>query len=403
MTREQQRAASLLWNKAPTALQLIAGAGSGKTTTLVNAVLQAQQHYARQSEIAVITFTRKAAYEMRERLAKADGQAGFIGTIHALAYRLLKHDAQFSLLRNGDHIKATLLRNLLPSYAHIPVRFLLTSALLSDADKLKLEQAYQNYKNQHNYKDFDDLISMASTKPEFRHLYKVVFVDEFQDTSPDQVAFIQNLAAKKLFVVGDDWQSIYKFRGADVSITVNFNTYFPGATRLFLTKNFRSTSQIVRLGNKAIRLSSQFVKKKLVSHHGRGPAPRLFLAKSANPPFDAARSYQDWRIKKGDGSARTFLVRTNLLRAGLEPLLLPGDTISTIHSAKGLEFDAVTIYGVAQHILPHRDGDFDEETRLFYVAITRARKHLDFVAWEDGTQYSPYLPFLVKHCRLRYI
>ncbi len=399
MTEEQHLASRWLWENSNSALQLVAGAGSGKTTTLINAVIAAQKNFARPNDIALITFTRKAAHEMKERLHAQGYTAGYIGTMHALAYRLLKDQKKFTLLQDSTAILSQLVRDLFPALTHIPPEFLLTSPFIDPNDRLKLFYHFKKLKSRMGLLDFDDLIIEASQLPTIKALYRVLMVDEFQDTSPDQIEFIKALSPEKLLAVGDDWQSIYSFRGADVKISLEFSSHFSDVKRLFLTKNFRSTKRIVKLGNKAIRLSSSFIKKKLRSHHERGEPPRLYLAAKAEQPHEAFLAYQKFRLQKRDQEAKTFLVRTNLLRQAILPHLLPGDQVLTIHSAKGLEFGSVVVYGIAEHILPHRHGNYDEEVRLLYVAITRAQKNISFIAWESGRQYSSFLPFLAKHCR----
>jgi superfamily I DNA/RNA helicase len=98
----------------------------------------------------------------------------------------------------------------------------------------------------------------------------------------------------------------------------------------------------------------------------------------------------------------TFLVRTNSMRRLLESALPAGCEVMTIHKSKGLEFDHVIVFGIAEHSMPHRENDNDEEVRILYVALTRARRFLGFVGWEQNEKRSPFLPFLLRHCTLRY-
>lgn len=403
LNAEQQLAAESLWKSTASALQLIAGAGSGKTTTLVAAVLNAVAHGFSADRIAVITFTRKAARELSERLAGSGVKPGFCGTIHALAWRLLKSTGNPPrLLLHASEIKSRIIRGVLPGLAHIPDHLLARPDFFTAQDAERVAAAWRQHLEMHNAVDFDAMVTRAKELPEIAGLYDAIFIDEFQDTSPDQLAFAQALAPRKLFVVGDDWQSIYRFRGADVSVTRNFERLIPGALRLFLVKNYRSSSDIVALGNRTIRQSAEFVRKRLVSTRGSHKRPVVYLTE-AKDMAEACGSFIS-HIKNSPHLPKplTILVRTNAQRRLLETSLPAGCEVMTIHKSKGLEFDHVLVFGIAEDSMPHRENDFDEEVRILYVALTRARRFLGFVAWEQNEKRSPFLPFLLKHCKLQY-
>lgn len=403
LNAEQRAAAERLWNSPTRALQLIAGAGSGKTTTLVAAIGAAVGQGFASERIAVISFTRKSAHELMARLAASGIRPGYCGTIHALAWRLLKSAGSAPrLLVHAGEAKSQVIRSCIAGLGHIPGHLLLRPGFLSPADAKRVALAWRDYLETHQVTDFDSLVSRAAMLPQIAGLYDALFIDEFQDTSPDQVAFALAMAPRKLFVVGDDWQSIYRFRGADVAVTRDFLQTVSGAERLFLIRNYRSSKQIVTLGNRTIRQSSAFVRKRLLPTLGSKQKPVFYLTQASD--MNAAwRSFLAY-LQKPSRLPRplTVLVRTNAQRRMLELTLPPGFEVMTIHKSKGLEFDNILVFGIAQHSMPHRENDYDEEVRILYVALTRARRFLAFVGWEHDEKRSPFLPFLLKHCALRY-
>ncbi|MBV6493098.1 MAG: ATP-dependent DNA helicase Rep [Turneriella sp.] len=406
---EQAYAALRLWESDKSALQVIAGAGSGKTTTLVASVLAAIDAGFVASRIAIITFSRKAAYELKERLAKQNVKVGYAGTMHALAWKLLRSlGAKEKILLHQQSIRANILRNLFAEYKNVPDAILLSRQFLSTEKYAQGDSLYAQYLTQNGFIDFDTMISRATKNNAGKDLFDAVFVDEFQDTSPDQVSFIESLGAKKLFAVGDDWQSIYRFRGADVSLTRDFGRRFKNFERVYLVKNYRSQKYIVKLGNKIIRESKTYVKKKLEAIHKKQKKPVLFFTSKTTKVEDAWKDFLVYARKKlaflTEESVHV-LVRTNHVRIKLERNKPNNFEVMTIHKSKGLEFDNVIVFGIAEHLMPHRDNDLDEEVRILYVALTRARHFLGFVGWEksDGTQRSAFLEPLVHHAKLVYI
>ncbi len=404
---EQQRdAATRLWASNKSALQVIAGAGSGKTSTLIAAVQEAERSGIAAARIVILTFSRRAAHELKERLAARDVAPGFCGTIHALAFKLLRERGErFSILKDSAKLRADWIRSRHAQYSHVPDRVLSRHEFLSGEDVALWSEYYSHYLAEAKALDFDTMIGRASAIAHTAPPFDAVFVDEFQDTSPDQVAFIKSLAAKKFFVVGDDWQSIYAFRGADVTLTQNFTQTFPKSERVFLLHNYRSSHDIVALGNRAIRLSSSYVPKKLKATRKRISKPYFFFAESENTADVWSRFLRVIpKIKpKVLAGPVTILVRTNAQRHMLEQNLPAGMQVLTIHKSKGLEFDNVIVFGITEHNMPHRDNGFDEEVRLLYVALTRAREYVGFVGWESGERRSAFIPFLMRHCRLVYL
>lgn len=408
LNREQAEAAGRLWHSDTPALQIIAGAGSGKTTTLAAAILSAMEAGYASERIAALTFSRRAAHELRERLKAS--VPGFCGTIHALAWQLIREAGNPPrLVKNAGVKRAEIAGRLFMQYAHVPEKVLLRADFLSHEEQQLLNTAYHEWLVVNHSIDFDGMISRAAEAKSGAGRFDVVFVDEFQDTSPDQFEFIRSLNAKKYFVVGDDWQSIYRFRGADVTLTRDFRKLVPASERLYLVNNYRSGSNIVALGNGLIKRSKDFVPKRLKATH---PAAKNIVclhtraenATSAWQKFSAA-------LRKNTlpaGLVATLrdrvaiLVRTNAQRLLLERNKPENCEILTIHKSKGLEFDNVLVFGIAEHSIPHRDNDFDEEVRILYVALTRARRFLGFIAWENSSSRSVFLPYLMRRSSVVY-
>ena len=413
MTKEQERAANFLWeNPHKKCVQLIAGAGSGKTTTLIEAIKAYVHNQSNAENVCFITFTKKAAHEMKERLSKQNISAGFIGTIHSFAYQLIRKDGKekLNIIQDSNEIYKKLVEEKFQELKYIPMEFLFHRGQTQNERVRELKNNYEKYKEEKNLYDFDDLITKSIRllhDKSIENPYPVVLVDEFQDTSPLQVEFIRALEPKKLFVVGDDWQSIYKFRGADVSVNINFAKTFKGSTRMFLTRNFRSQKRIVKLGNQAIKLSKEYIRKKLVAHKKRESRPTcLIFYKKSNESDSHQRILKKmllWNSKNCPLSEATILVRTNREQAILEKIIPTGFDVMTLHSSKGLEFENVIIWGIQKKNIPHEWGDLDEEVRLLYVGITRAKSRLQFVAIEEENHHSSFLPFLNSKCRVAYI
>ena len=413
MTQEQKLAANFLWqNSQRKALQVIAGAGSGKTTTLIAAVSSYAQCNGNTNKICLITFTKKAAQEMKERLNKQNISVGFIGTMHALAYQMIRKSktTTLTIITDSDKICRELIQDKYQELRYIPTEFLLSNEYAQHPQVITLMQDYAHYKEERNLYDFEDLI-LKSTQllnlNTIKNPYPIVLVDEFQDTSPSQLKLIQAMRSEKLFVVGDDWQSIYKFRGADISIMANFTKTIEGGARLFLTKNFRSQKKIVKLGNQAIQLSKNYIKKKLTSHYKSAQRPVCLIfnekAYTKNSLQQQWETVASWNQKRNFCTNPTILVRTNIDQHKLRKVIPEKFPIITLHSAKGLEFEDVIIWGIQNTNMPHRWGDLDEEIRLLYVGITRAKSNLQFIAIEEAKKSSYFLGFLVSQCKISYL
>jgi DNA helicase-2/ATP-dependent DNA helicase PcrA len=292
-------------------LLILAGAGSGKTRVLTHRIAYlVASDFARPSEILAITFTNKAAQEMRERVELLVGRrtrAMWVMTFHAACARMLRADAhrlgytrQFTIYDQADARR--LVKRCLDELGIDPKRFTpgAIHTQISDA-KNRLRDAdaygklvgsyfeqtvvdvfrlYERELHRMNAMDFDDLlvraVNVLELFPEVRERYSAAFrdvlVDEYQDTNHAQYRWLQLLAGehRNLAVVGDDAQSIYGFRGADITNILNFTDDFPDAHVVSLEQNYRSTQTILDAANALISNNRAQKPKSLWSDLGHG-------------------------------------------------------------------------------------------------------------------------------------
>jgi len=292
---------------------ILAGAGTGKTRVLTARIAWLVFQGADPSSILAVTFTNKAAREMRERVAGAldEGKARFVtlSTFHALCVRLLRRHApllgfreNFSILDESDQIG---LMKKLASRIHDkeePLDPKIARAVISKAKNLgigepsetgtalgSLFSRYQNELRTLNAMDFDDLLLQARTllkdhpevREEWRSRYRHILVDEFQDTNRLQLELVSLLVGDNcpnICVVGDDDQSIYGWRGAEAANLLEFERHFPDPEVIKLEQNYRSTDVILSVANRLISNNSRRRVKNLWSDSKDGESVRILSA-----------------------------------------------------------------------------------------------------------------------------
>ncbi|MFB1282999.1 ATP-dependent helicase [Helicobacter pylori] len=287
---------------------VIASAGTGKTSTIVGRILYLLDNGIKPEEILLLTFTNKASNEMIARVAKYSKLSSKIeaGTFHAVAYRYLKeHYPNLSLKQPKE------LRKLLESIVdtknaidddkkpytsqHLYALYsLYTNALKQEDFSAWLSHKnpehtpyaalyenildeFENTKKKHNYIDYNDLLLLfKQAMLERPSPYKEVLCDEFQDTNPLQESILDAINPPSLFCVGDYDQSIYAFNGADISIISNFTQKYKNAQVFTLTKNYRSSKEILDLANQVIQRNERIYPKNLeVVKSGKFNKPTL--------------------------------------------------------------------------------------------------------------------------------
>jgi len=302
------------------ALLILAGAGSGKTTVLVNRVANIiQLGQARPWEILAITFTNKAAGELKERLAKMLGEQAsgiWASTFHASCARILRRDAQrlgytghFTIYDTGDarRLIRECQKALNIEESKLACRFIMSEiskaknamimpeeyAVTANADfRLKLiSQVYTMYTKrlkECDAMDFDDLLiktvelfeNNRDVLENYQHRFKYIMIDEYQDTNRVQYLFAKLLAQKhgNICVVGDDDQSIYRFRGATIENILSFEKEYKDTVVIRLEQNYRSTENILNAANQVISNNLRRKGKNLWTQNGTGDKINLHCA-----------------------------------------------------------------------------------------------------------------------------
>lgn len=284
-----------------------AGPGSGKTHVIVSRILYLIENHIPPDNILVITYTKAAAAEMKERYEKSrqssDVPRGVhFGTFHSICYNILRQSGAAcasSLIKESDKRKllqiilanhglfekagydgVTGLENLISRMKNLELEHLKNTAesgcfaLFTDDECALLKRDYDRHLREQGLIDFEDMIGecirLLSGSPgllnKYRRLFRYILADEFQDINPPQYKFLKLLAAPSdnLFVVGDDDQSIYGFRGAAPGIMSGFLKDFPKAERIMLTENYRCRAEIVKLSGSVIARNKERFPKEFV-------------------------------------------------------------------------------------------------------------------------------------------
>jgi DNA helicase II / ATP-dependent DNA helicase PcrA len=296
-------------------LLILAGAGSGKTKTLTHRVAYLiQQESIWPNEILAVTFTNKAAREMRERLGHLLKQNGaqrnfmpWMGTFHGICVRLLRIDGdkigiQSNFVIYDEDDRQGLIKQAMKqlSISDKQIKPRAVSAAISNAKNelrtpqdmeasanypfeqqvAKIYASYEKLRTSAGALDFDDLLietvrlfrERTDVRDKWRQNFKHILIDEYQDTNAAQYAIVKSLVneTNNICVVGDDWQSIYSWRGADFTNILNFERDFSGTKVIKLEQNYRSTGAILNAANNVITKNVQRTDKKLWTDLGEG-------------------------------------------------------------------------------------------------------------------------------------
>ena len=297
---------------------VIAGAGSGKTKVLTYKISYLmQEKNIKPWNILAITFTNKAANEMKERVQALVGDAIndiWLGTFHSICVRILRkfidrigYDHSFAIFDTTD--QKTLIKNCMKEL-NIDPKLFTEKSILAEISNAKNEMLtpekyeekangdyrrevtskvyylYQKKLKENNAIDFDDIINFtiqilldnAEILDYYTDKFKYVLVDEYQDTNKSQFMLVSLLASKlgNITVVGDNDQSIYRFRGADITNILNFEKDFPGSTIIKLEQNYRCTGNILKAANEVIKHNENKYEKKLWTQNEEGALPFVF-------------------------------------------------------------------------------------------------------------------------------
>lgn len=399
---------------------VIAGAGSGKSTTIIGKIkflLHALNY--KEAEILCISFTNESVNSLKASLERNNVFNIDVMTFHKLSLSILNN--QFKIIE-ADYLEY-LINELMCDYDNNTKKLVMTIINLYKAQNLdyrvfykipkkykeitilvlKILIEYENEKKAIEAIDFDDMINLATEKAEINP-YKYIIIDEYQDSSLIRVNLIRKLIKlnnAKLLVVGDDWQSIYRFSGCDINIFLNFRKYFKKIKTLKIINTYRNSQELINTASNFIMKNPYQIKKKLISFkHNKKPI-KIFYYKN-NKTESLIKL-----IKKINPAKEILILGRNnfdIKQYLRDKIILDKDRIIlknnpeykikylTVHKSKGLESDEVIIinlsnelYGFPSQIKEAKILKYfqtskvsyknDEERRLFYVALTRTKNN----------------------------
>lgn len=424
---------------------IIAGAGAGKSTTMVGKIkyLVLYEHVPLKN-ILCITFTNNAANSLEEKINKELGQQGKVYTFHKLSLEILKNHHISYYIAEADLLEYLideifvsvpsyyfeelfLNKNYLESqefqdYKKVIARFIslfianfydpkyfqdiLRKAKRKDKPMLKIiNKIYEMYileKVSSGMIDFDDMIYMATelvNQKGINKSYQYIIVDEYQDTSLVRENLVQAIRKKTgafVTVVGDDFQSIYRFSGCDINNFLEFKKHFKPAKELYITNTYRNSKELIRVAGTFIMKNPRQRKKKLKSNKSIAKPIVICYYKNIKNDFYKLLNliHSPNLMVLGRNNADIYKVLSDKLKFENNKIVLDDYNIyyKTIHKAKGLEEDNVLIINLSndtnslpskikdekilKYVIKHYDVyPFEEERRLFYVALTRTKNY----------------------------
>lgn len=351
-------------------VMIVAGAGSGKTRVLTYRIAHLMNKGADPFNILALTFTNKAAREMKERIAKIVGAGEaknlWMGTFHSVFARILRSEAEkigypqnFTIYDTDDSkslIKAILKEQGLDDKVYKPGSVLarisaaknnlisasayLNNATIQEEDrqavKPKMGIIYEMYSKRcfkAGAMDFDDLLfntnvllrDFPAVLHKYQHKFKYILVDEYQDTNFSQYVIVKQLAAafRNVCVVGDDAQSIYAFRGANIQNILNFEKDYPELHTFKLEQNYRSTKNIVGAANNVIAKNKEQLKKNVFTENSEGELIKVVRNDSDNAEgnFVANSIFETKMNEQAHNKDFAILYRTNAQSRAMEEAL----------------------------------------------------------------------------------
>lgn len=353
---------AVLYNEGP--LLIIAGAGAGKTKTLTTKIAYLiEEGFAYPYNVLAITFTNKAAKEMKDRLYGLIGDLAKkvqVSTFHSFGLKLLRenyeklgYEANFVIMDSDDSL--TVVKKIVKDLGYDPkiynpraIRNKISSCknemmtpemyeryAVSDYEKVmhKVYEKYEEKLKKNNSVDFDDLLLLPiklfkenpSVLQKYQELYQYILIDEYQDTNEAQYILSKLISAKsrKITCVGDDSQSIYSFRGANYKNILNFEKDYKDAKTILLEENYRSTSTILDAANQVIKNNTQRKDKNLWTSRGKGEKIKYYRAYNERDEAQyVIRKIKELRNKDVEYKDIAILYRTNAQSRVLEEEML---------------------------------------------------------------------------------
>lgn len=393
LNKEQKKAVELVHGP----IMAVAGAGSGKTSVLTNRIAYLiQEAGISPHNILAITFTNKAANEMRERVQKLIDlpmDNVWISTFHSMGAQFLRHeienldyDKNFQIVDDQD--SSNIIKNLMKKHNYDLKTFspTVTSKLINNIKgqltkinqieepiRSMIEQIYplyQDYLKDNNLVDFEDLLVLTlkilrdfhGVLKRYQDQFQYILVDEFQDTNNLQYNIIYELAKehRNIFIVGDEDQSIYAFRGSNIKNIKKFTEDFPEHKKIVLNQNYRSKDTILKAANSVIKNNRNRIPKDLFSNLGTGE--KIIHFKAATDEEEAYYVYEQIRKLKREGVALSDIVvlyRNNAMSRRFEDIFLkynmPHKVVGNLSFYKRKEIKDMIAY---LHLLINSGDDY---------------------------------------------
>ncbi len=395
---------------------VLAGAGAGKTLTIVARIKYLLKELnVNPRDIICISFTNNAVLELKKKLnEKID-----VMTFHKLALKIIgnkkellvedmltdvimktfSNDNLYGLYEMGKEDMNNLVKtfiNLFKANSFKVDDFLKFINNANNKEKVLLKEimkcyiCYESYLNREKLMDFNDVINMAIDALEKSKVrYKYIIIDEYQDTSYTKFNLIKkliDLSCGKLFAVGDDFQSIYRFSGSSVEIITNFRKYFPAAKIIKLKNTYRCPNELIKIAGKFIMKNPFQLRKKLRSKSGLKQTVIIVYYNDLNYMVNKI-------IKEDEINGNIFVLARNNNDLNSLKIDISNYQKMSVHKSKGLESDYVFLINVSNSLngFPNRYENhpilrfvnnykeyypYEEERRLFYVALTRSKKRM---------------------------
>lgn len=371
-------------------LLLLSGAGSGKTRVITHRIAYLiRQRKISPFNILAVTFTNKAAAEMKARLESLigpDSQSVWAATFHSTCARILRKDIErlgysryFTIYDTVDQL--TLVKNILKQLqlreSDVHPRAALSTIsnaknelstpemyakAVSDYIEERIAQIYRMYQDrlrENNALDFDDLIMLTvelfESHPDvlgyYQSKFRYILIDEYQDTNHSQYRLMHALANKhrNICAVGDDDQSIYSWRGADINNILDFERDYPNAAVLRLEQNYRSTQNILEAAYEVVRNNQKRTEKKLWTQNKMGECIRCFQAQDENEEADVVlREIERWREKGVKYGECVIFYRINAQSRTFEDVLrkanIPYQIVGSVRFYERMEIKDIMAY-----------------------------------------------------------
>lgn len=427
---------------------VVAGAGAGKTLTILGKIKYLiERDNINESDILCISFTNEAVQSLEKKIEEL-GYNIQVRTFHRLSLDILEEynyqicddtyldyiiDEYFKSFIYYDKKKYDKFRRILnynkrnynvfslPDYEHLKktIKTFIALAKTNCLDFgylikiykwsvgqrrlllkwiMQIQQIYKNDLLACGKIDFDDMIILATKNiVHYKAHFKYIIVDEFQDTSLVRLNLIKAIMLQfkaKLFVVGDDWQSIYRFSGCDLKIFLNFQDYFSDSAIYYLKYTYRNSNQLIKISSNFVMKNKLQMKKSIISPKNNTRPIKILFGFSINESLNLI----------GHDKNILILARTNY---ELKNIDFPNKL--TIHKSKGLEEDIILLINsdnipsikrnddIINIVLKEKDYvTSEEERRLFYVALTRAKEYVYIIV---NKNISPFVKEIIKENR----